>query len=543
MLFSRAWIGEYVDLPDTDELVEGLTQVGLNVEGVETQEDDEVLDLEVTPNRPDCMNHLGVAREVAVRFGSELRPPEVREIELGDVGVDIQVADLADCPRYVGVVVDGVTVGPSPEWLTRRLTSIGVRPINNVVDVTNFVLWEMGQPLHAFDLDTLAGGTVCVRRAGQKETLTTLDGVERQLDPDVLVIADADRTVALAGIMGGADTEVKESTGRILIESAHFHPTVVRKAASKLGMHTDASHRFERGTDPEGCARAAVRAAQLLADVAGGEMRPGVADVADEGRCWHPQGSLDHHRLQSFGGVEVAAEEVERILGALGYEAKKGEGGWRVTQPSWRYYDQESFREQGEIPEIWPADLYEEVLRVVGFDAIPATLPRISQPDAGSSLTFLADRSLRHRIAGLGFIETISYAFESEKANQSFASILADADPVEVRNPVSESFRWMRRSVLPGLVEAAQFNQRYGAETVELFEVGHIFTGDGREVDALGLVVGGGLSTPWDRDRGWDFYSLKGAIEDLLPAGSTFEVEELGGFVTGAAATILDAER
>ncbi len=541
MLFSRQWLGDYVDLPDTEELVEGLTRVGLNVEGVDVQEGDEVLDLEVTPNRPDCMNHLGVAREVAVRFDTELRMPEIAEAERGDAGIEISVEDLDDCPRYVGVVVDNVTVGPSPEWLARRLTSIGVRPINNVVDVTNFVLWEMGQPLHAFDLDTVAGASVRVRRAQKNETLTTLDGVERKLDPGVLVIADADRAVALAGIMGGADTEVKESTSRVLIESAHFHPTVVRKAASKLGMHTDASHRFERGTDPEGCAGAAMRAAHLLAEFAGGEVRPGMVDVLDEGRCWHPEGNLDLDRLQAFGGVEVTAREVERILAGLGYDANRVDGGWRVTQPSWRYYDQEAFREEGEVPEMWPADLYEEVLRVVGFDAIPATLPRISQPDAGSSLTFLADRSLRHRIAGLGFVETISYAFESEEANQSFASILAQADPVEVRNPVSESFRWMRRSILPGLVEAARFNQRYGAEAVELFEVGHIFSVDGREVDALGLVTGGELSTPWDRDRGWDFYAFKGPIEDLLPNGSTFESAELDGFVTGAAAVILGA--
>lgn len=547
MLFSRSWLAEYVDLPgDIDELADGLTAVGLNVETIEERGDDVALDLEVTPNRTDCMNHLGVAREVAVKFDRSLRRPAVEDPGSGEVGVSIRVDDLADCPRYVGVAVEGVGVGPSPDWLVDRLESIGVRSINNVVDVTNFVLWERGQPLHAFDLDTLAGEAIVVRRAREGESLTTLDDVERRLDSEVLVIADAERAVALAGVMGGTETEVTEATTTVLIESAHFNPTLVRKAASRLGMHTDASHRFERGTDPGACTEAALRAAHLLAEVAGGTVRPGIVDVRDQNRCWNPQGDLDHQCLQDFGGVEVAADEVERILAGLGYAAEKSDGGWRVAQPSWRYYDQEAFRQNGprkdgQPPEMWPADLYEEVLRVVGFDDIPATLPRISQPDAGASRSFLADRSLRHRLAGQGFVETISYSFQSQQDCGTFASLLAGAEPVEVRNPVSESFRWMRRSMLPGLVEAARFNQRHGAEVVELFELGHVFAADGREIDVLGVVAGGVSEIGWDRDPGWDFFALKGAIEPLLHGDARFEAAEVLGFREGTAARIVDA--
>ncbi|HEX2162371.1 MAG TPA: phenylalanine--tRNA ligase beta subunit-related protein, partial [Thermoanaerobaculia bacterium] len=262
MLFSREWLSDYVELPgDPGEVAAGLTEVGLAVEGIEAAGGDVVFDVDVTTNRPDAMCHLGLAREAAVRFGVPLRLPDAAAPEAAERSEDVVRVRLDDpegCPRYVARVVRGVTVGPSPEWLARRLRAIGLRPINNVVDVTNYVLWESGQPLHAFDLAKLARAAdgraeIVVRRAAAGERLTTLDGEERTLSPEVLVIADAERAVALAGVMGGEATEVTAATRDVLIESAHFDRRRVRLGARALGLHTDASHRFERGADPGAC--------------------------------------------------------------------------------------------------------------------------------------------------------------------------------------------------------------------------------------------------------------------------------------------------
>ncbi|HYN21651.1 MAG TPA: phenylalanine--tRNA ligase subunit beta, partial [Thermoanaerobaculia bacterium] len=301
MKFSLNWLAEYVELPaDVRDVQRRLTAVGLAVEGVEERDGDALLDVEVTSNRVDCMNHLGVARELAVIYGRPLQPPAAKaaetEEQIQDVA-EVEVEDWEGCPRYVARIVRGVKVGPSPEWLRTRLESIGQRPINNVVDVTNFVLWEMGQPLHAFDLAKLSESRIVVRRARPGETLVTLDGTERKLDPEILVIADAERPVGLAGVMGGAESEVTDATADVLIESAHFDRKRVRNAARRLGLHTDASHRFERGSDPGGCLEAANRAASLIAQIAGGRVVAGAIDRRRESYPEVRKGRLDLSRL------------------------------------------------------------------------------------------------------------------------------------------------------------------------------------------------------------------------------------------------------
>ncbi|MGB5882014.1 MAG: phenylalanine--tRNA ligase beta subunit-related protein, partial [Thermoanaerobaculia bacterium] len=263
MELSFNWLSQYVDHGATvDEVAARLTAAGLAVEGMEERGGDYLLDVDVTTNRPDCMNHLGLAREVAVVFDKPLDVPDARPEELAKRTADevtLTLEDPVGCSRYVARLVEGVEVGPSPEWLVERLESIGQRPINNIVDITNFVLWETGQPIHAFDFDKLRGRAIVVRRAQGGELLVTLDGERRELGPEVLVIADAERAVALAGIMGGLETEVTESTKNVLIESAHFDPRVIRAGAKRLDLHTDASHRFERGADPGTCLDAATR--------------------------------------------------------------------------------------------------------------------------------------------------------------------------------------------------------------------------------------------------------------------------------------------
>lgn len=550
MLFSREWLGEYVDLPaSVDELADRLTAAGHAVEGRETitldGAEDCVLEIDVTTNRPDCMCHLGMAREVATILGRELRRPhgsyEESEERAADA-VRLEIEDPAGCPRYLAMVIRDVTVGPSPDWLRRRLESIGLRAINNVVDVTNYVLWETGQPLHAFDLDRLRGGMIGVRRGREGESLVTLDDHTRRLDPDVLVITDGEGPVALAGIMGGADSEVGDKTRHILLESAHFDPRTVRAGARKLGMKTDASHRFERGADPEGPLYAARRAAAMLAEIAGGRVLGGHVEAATLPAGWPPRLDLELARLQAFAGVELTAAEVERILGALGFElAPAGPGRWRVTVPSWRWYD---------FAEAYPADLYEEVLRVVGFDRIPAALPAVAGVDAPPRPLHRLRRRLQDQLAACGFSEAIDFAFHDRESDAAYPSVLGDSRPLALANPLSERYAVMRRSLLPNLVASAGHNVRRGAEVVRLFEIGHVFAAaeDGAphlEREALALVAGGRRGLPWERRSEIDFYDLKGVVESLAQhAGARLETRPatLPRFVPDAAASLHDGE-
>jgi phenylalanyl-tRNA synthetase beta chain len=549
MLFSRDWLGAYVALPeDRRELADGLTAVGLAVEAVEERDGDLLLDVDVTTNRTDCMNHLGLAREVAVRWGRDLAPPAagpVEEEETAAGAVAVEIEDAEGCPRYVARVIRGVRVGESPEWLRRRLQAIGLRPINNVVDVTNFVLWEMGQPLHAFDLARVDGARIVVRRARDGERLTTLDGEERQLSPEVLVIADAGRPVALAGIMGGLASEVTPETADVLLESAHFDRRRVRVGARELGMHTDASHRFERGADPGACRAAADRAAALLAEVAGGRVLAGAVDA--RGRALPvPRGRLDHARLEAFAGTAIDPADVERWLGGLGLELAREDGeaapAWRVTAPSWRWYDMEA----GPDGEIWEADLFEEVLRHLGYDQVPATLPSLPGSDGPRTAAQVRRDRIRDHLAACGWAEAIDYAFHSVEADAAFpAAVPGDEPAVAIANPLSERYALLRRSLLPNLADAAGFNLRRGAAAVRLFEVGHVFwrTRDGgvAERETVALVAGGRVGQPWDREVELDLFDVKGVVETLgevLGTPVTARPAEVRGLVPGAAAEL-----
>ena len=545
MIFSRNWLANYVELPTSiDELAARLTAAGHAVEAIEDHGDDVLLDLDITTNRTDCMNHFGVAREIAALLDRSLEVPptdleESDEPASGAASVEIESFD--DCPRYVARVVRGVKVGPSPAWLVERLEAIGLRPINNVVDVSNFVLWELGQPLHAFDLHRLEGATVAVRRGAAGEKLTTLDGEERELGPEILVIADAARPVALAGIMGGLDSEVTEATTDILIESAHFERRLVRRGAGAFGMHTDASHRFERGADPAACAVAAARAARLIAEIAGGTVLAGAIDARRQEDFWHLEGDLELARLEAFAGIRFSAADVQRWLTGLGFELEgSGSPGWRVTVPAWRYYD---FLEPRETGEVFEADLFEEAMRIHGFDAIPATLPALGEPDAGSS----RGHELRHRVgltaSAAGLVETINFAFVDRQADARFAGLEAAGEPVELENPLSERYAVMRRSLLPGLLETAAFNQRRGSGAVRIFEIGNVFPGvEVPEFEMIGILMGGTLGHPWDRTEPCDLFDLKGVVEALLaPAGHRLEVasREVDGMVNGTACDLL----
>jgi phenylalanyl-tRNA synthetase beta chain len=546
--FSWNWlrelsgVGEAVDAPAAGRL---LTAAGMSVESIEPAGDgtggDLALDVDVTTNRPDAMNHRGLARELAAVAGGALRPlppglPEGRQPAAANlVTIDCPVL----CRRYVGVVVRGVRVGPSPEWLQQRLLAIGGRPISNVVDATNYVMWELGQPSHAFDLATLAEGRVIVREAREGERLTTLDGVERELAAGMVVIADPVRAVGLGGVMGGLDTEVTAATTDVLIESAWFDPTSVRRTAKRLGMHTDASHRFERGADPEAQQVAAERVAAQLVEIAGGTVESPTVDARGEPLPAQERILLSSARLDRFAGAEIPAAAVERLLGAVGFELRRAPEAtaapvWSVAVPSWRRFDV-----------LEEADLFEEALRLHGFDNVPPALPAVGGPDAPELPTHALRRRLREELAAAGFAEAIDWAFYGAVDDDRFATPGAPGPALALVNPLSERHALMRRSLLPVLLEAATYNRRRGLPAVRLFELGHVFWrgADGlpREAEQLALVAGGRLGTPWERPVELDLFDLKGVVEGLAHGlGRRLEARpaELLGLARRRAATL-----
>lgn len=521
MQLSNQWLNDYLSRPvSAQDLADRLTHSGHAVDMVEEIDGDHLLEIDITTNRPDCMNHLGMARDASVLLDCDLVVPDHRldpAKENARDAASLEVADHRLCPSYTALVIRGIRIGPSPDWLAKRLEAIGSRSINNVVDITNYVLWETGQPLHAFDLERIHDQQIIVRPAKDGEVLTTLDGEERKLDPSILVIADPQGPIALAGIMGGLDSEVEDGTVDVLLESAHFDPTSVRKSAKKLGMHTDASHRFERGADPQACLWAAQRAARLIVEVAGGEVLDGHLEVTQLREDWPPTVDVDLQRLERFGGLEIGRQETERILTGLGFqvhtEATAEATRFQVTVPSWRYYDFENAHAQ---------DVYEEVLRVIGFDQIQSTLPALGAPDGQTSAAHHLRRKVQDTLAASGFNEAINFAFLDRVTDAAYPSFYADRQPMELANPLSDRYAVMRRSLLSNLVQSARYNQRRGADSVHLFEIGHVFAADDDhqrvEMDTVALVLGGSVGSPWERQVDLDFYDLKGAVEAVAEA-------------------------
>ena len=569
MEFSLSWLNEYVDLGgilplrrdasgrldgfvsrEALQLGEKLTAIGLAVEaypiamvGPEKLDQEQLVDVEVTSNRPDAMCHLGLARELAVALGVPLRKPEVPLY--GSLSSDgrsgkVRLEDAEGCPRYVARVIRGVKVGPSPDWLRRRLEAIGLRSINNVVDATNYVLWETGQPLHAFDLGKVPGGEIRVRRAQAGEKLTTLDGRERELDPEILVIADRERAIGLAGVMGGAATEVSATTTDVLLESAHFDRRRIRIGSKRLALHTDASQRFERGADFGACDEASRRCAALLVEVALGRVEEQAVDAV----ALRPQAirwRLEARALVRFAGVEIGGDEIERILAGLGFTPRAvGDGVWTGFVPSWRDADFEP-RRGGEERFAYPQDVYEEVLRHVGFDRVPATLPAIGGVDAGANPEHERAARARHLFAALGYAETIHYAFQDRRRDDLYPGVVRVGEPLALANPLSENYAVLRRSLVPNLESAAGGNARRGAAGVRLFEVGHVFPGgDEPEVEAIAWIAGGAHGSPWDLCSEIDLLAIKGAGEALLDLvgaqGLVVEPANFAGVLPGTGA-------
>ncbi len=508
MKISSQWLREFVN-PNVDDhrLAEDLTAVGIAVESISGAGDDTIYEMEIGTNRPDAMNHYGVAREAAVIYNLPLRPlAAALPASSGTANFAVEIADASGCARYTARAIRGVSIGASSERVVRRLALVDQRAINNAADATNYTLWEMGHPTHVFDLDLLEGGKIVVRRARSGEKLKTLDGVERALIPEDLVIADAVKPVALAGVMGGFDTMITPQTKNILIESAWFDPATVRRSSRRHGLHTDASHRFERGADFEATPLAANRVAMLLLDSAGGSLCGDAIDAVARRVDLAPVGLhlSEAHRIL---GEKLETNEIFRILKQLGFELMPERGGdpdFTVLIPSWR------LDVEREI------DLVEEIARLHGYDKFANTLPAFAgavteAPDAAK------DADVRATLLALGYHEAVSMTFISHQDAEQFSS----ARVVELANPQSEEASVMRSSLAPGMLNMLAYNLNRGSDHARLFEAGSVFEAAGsltiepRRI-CLGVTCPASPKTPsWGAQDG-AFFGLKGDIESLF---------------------------
>lgn len=509
---------------------------------------DWVLSFELTPNRADCLSVLGIALEVGALVGAQVKIPD---IELEEPGAPIsgrfqvEIRDPELCPRYVARMVEGVRIGPSPLWVRRRLQLVGLRPINNVVDVTNYVMWELGQPLHAFDLDLLKGSRIVVQRAKPGEKFLSLDGQLRELGPQMLMIWDGERPVAVAGVMGGENSEVRAQTKNVLIESAYFNPMSIRRTAKALGMSTEASKRFERGVDPEGCPRAACRAAQLMGSWAGGSVAKGHLDVypSPQSRLTIP---LRVSRVNQLLGTNLSAQEVRHCLELLSLEVEGGSGDTLTVKPPTRRVD--LTRE---------IDLVEEVARVWGFHRIPSTLPGRSLPLVEQTMEGNLESRIREILVGFGFSEVITFSFVDPNSFDRMG--LAVDDPMrkalELRNPLRQDQGVMRTSLVPGILDAVHRNLHRRNSDLRLFEVGRVFLPKQGELlpseprRLAAAMVGRRNPLHWASSPGTvDFFDLKGVVEGLCAELRIKDVDYPGHGVPaflapGAGARVVSAHR
>src|SRR5947208_4458658 len=552
MKLSAQWIREFVDVPvDNHRLAEDLTSIGIAVEGISGEGANTVFEMEIGTHHPDAMNHYGVAREAAALYGLGLKPietsvakagelqttkgttevvpsrvlpsgPRVKANASGDASFSIDIEDKEGCARYTAQIVRGVRIKASPTHIAARLALVDQRPINNAADASNYTLWEMGHPTHAFDLDLLQGGKIVIRRARAGEALKTLDGVDRKLSPEDLIIADANRAVALAGVMGGFDTMITEKTKNVLIESAWFDPVAVRKTAKRHAMHTDASHRFERGADycatPIACALVAQRIIESGGGDLGGSLIDAVARELDQAPV-----VLRVSQAHRILGSKLEVHEIVAILKRLGFELVPEPGSqpeFSVRIPSWR------LDVEREI------DLIEEIARLHGYNKFSNTLPGFSgavieTPDA------MKHAKIRSSLLALGYHEAVSLSFISHEDAETFSS----SPVIELANPISEEASLMRSSLVPGMLNLLAYNLNRGTDNVRLFEVGDVYeTADAGTAEHSRICLGATASdiasnlsqgTLLDKSKNSTldiFRSFKGDIESLLNA---FEYKSL----------------
>lgn len=534
------WLREFVDFAvSTEDLAHRLTMAGLEVEGVERVEDDVVFEVNVTPNRPDCLSILGIAREVSALMNLPLRFPEVNIDEAGSCGVDIVIDDEDLCHRYAGRSIAGVRIEESPEWIKKRIEKCGTRPINNIVDITNYVLMEMGHPLHAFDEDDLRGKKIRVARSLPGSVITTLDGASRELPDEALLIWDGERPVAVAGVMGGADTEVKEGTKKVFLESAYFLPSSVRRTSRALGLKTEAAYRFERGTDIELLEKAMDRAASLMASLAGGKVS-GKRDVYPK-PFKSPEIRVRYSRVNKILGTSVPNDEMIDIVRRLGITVTQTAEFFTCVPPSSRT------DLQTEI------DIIEEVARFHGYDRVPVTSPKTPISKEGGDRRHHHISTVKESFRRSGFTEAINYSF----MNYGMLDMMKIGEgdyrrrALKLRNPLNEDEAHLRTTLVPSLLQNLAYNISVGNREVGLFEASRVFIDKGKalpeEEHLLAAVYFREKAPSLWKEEAPDFYVAKGAVQsmlvDLRIRDCTFEPSSESFLHPGKSGDIVIADR
>ena len=471
---------------------------------------DVIFDLDITPNRPDCLSVIGVAREVAALTGKKINLSEASYEEASppiekQVSIEIKAPDL--CPRYSASLITGIKIADSPPWMQERLIACGMRPINNIVDVTNYVMLEYGEPLHAFDYNQLRGKKIIVRRAGEGEIMVTLDGVKRTLSSQTLVIADEERAVAIAGVMGGADSEVTGETTAILLEAANFNPASIYNTGNTLGLPSEARLRFERGISPGLTIPALKQATQLIARLSGGKAAKGIIDVYP-GKPERKPIMLSTAKVRDILGVEFTPEQIEKALTSLGFEVKPSGPDFRVTAPYWR----------SDISLV--EDLIEEIARIIGYERIPITMLSEPLPRQNPDPIINLKREVRRSLTGYGFQEVINYSLTSLELINKL--LLKPLEVVRLANPMTADQEYLRPSLRPNLLPALAANRRHEAGSIRLFELGRVYQPRAKDLPSEPEIVCGLLSGP-KSEPSWrggeeavDFFETKGVVEGLL---------------------------
>jgi phenylalanyl-tRNA synthetase beta chain len=543
MRVSVSWLREWCSFDHDGRTIGAvLTERGLTVDAIEEVGNDVIIEIDVPANRPDCLGHLGVARELAAAFSLPLLQPDYRQPGAGNgPAVKIEAGDL--CPVYTAAIVRGISNGPSPDWLRKRLESVGLRSIDCIVDISNYVMMHLGQPVHFFDADTISGGCIRIRRATSGEKLTTLDGVDRTLDESMLVIADSERAIALAGVIGGAATQIAAESRNVLIEAAHFTPSSIRRTARKLGLPTDASHRFERGVDPALPAAAQELARKLLVELASARSDEDWSIAGAEATAPRTL-TLRPARVERLLGYAPSGKEINASLAALQLHPE-GNDPVTIRVPSWRFdLDCE-------------ADLVEEVGRHLGFDRIPGGLPTGIDAATAVSDPVWTEANIEERardlLASAGLLECCNYSMLAPGQDRDFVTPDTPA-ALTLTHPLAEGWSELRRSLLPGLIAAADTNVRRGAEDLRLFEVGHSFLANiGGELPEEPLRVAillSGRRTPehWSReDSEFGGADLRGLVENLIQGLDpnyplSWSAGELPGMTPGRTAQALDSD-
>lgn len=513
MKLPFSWLKKYIDVKITPQkLAQLLTNAGLEVSEIKKTGNELVFEIEVTSNRPDLLSILGIAREVAaVTDVKNIDIPKALPLKAKasiTKPFSIEIIDKKACPRYIGRLIKDVKIEDSPAWMKAAIESLGSRTINNGADITNYCLYETGQPMHAFDFDKLQGGKIVVRRAKKGESIVTIDGIKRQLDESILIIADEERPVAIAGIMGGIDTEISGSTKNILLESAFFDPVTVRRASRKLGLSTESNYRFERRVDTENVLFASCRAAYLYKEICSGNVNEPFVDV-NYIKAGTRAIQLTIQNFERLIGLKISASRIKIILQSLGFTVKPGKGkdSFIITVPSFR---NDVAQEE---------DLIEEIARIEGYEKIENTMPQVkAHVDAASSDEYLSKRKIRQRLMSLGLDEVVTYSLLSGK-NLDDANIDAEKRLLIV-NPLSIEQEVLRPSLLPSLLKVINTNLNRMNKDVRIFEIGKIYERTAKrfiETDYLAVALCGNVFGNWkDASRKVTFYDLKGIIESLL---------------------------